>query len=278
MMLDDHEVADNWLHGEADKETEEWGLRAFRGYQWLHSPRDGPDLVGAPRGTGERYFYTFAAAGFPFFVCDTRITRVRGQRIMDDEQLEALTVWLRSRNSPEGRHRFVASPSVVVPFRSETQRRRGPHPEAYLGRSDGWDAFPESLRRLMLCIATEEIPNVVFLCGDAHRSMASRIWFVHRSGAERHLGTACIVASALYAPFPFANYRAEQFLERGEFRLDADWTMHYAFVGPSLDPDNFATVHVDAAIPALKVTFHDRRGPAPERELPCVAPAPAATH
>jgi phosphodiesterase/alkaline phosphatase D-like protein len=272
MMLDDHEVADNWSKGEADRETEEWGLRAFLGYQWLHSPRDGPDLVGLPRGAGDQYFYTFDAAGFPFFVCDTRITRVRGQCIMNDMQRGALTRWLAAHKQLEARHKFVASPSVVVPFRSETQRPQGPHRDAYLARSDSWDAFPESLRWLMLHIATEKIRNVVFLCGDAHQSMASEIWFVHRSGEERRLGTACIVSSALYAPYPFANYRTEQFVGKGELKLDADWTMHYAFAVPPVDPDSFAVVHADAATPSLRVVFHRRDGQAPEYPLASVAP------
>jgi phosphodiesterase/alkaline phosphatase D-like protein len=127
----------------------------------------------------------------------------------------------------------------------------------------------------MLCIATERIANVVFLCGDAHRSMASRIWFVHRSGEERHLGTACIVSSALYAPFPFANYRTEQYVEQGEFPLDADWTMRYAFVAPSVDPDNFAVVHADADAGALRATFHRRGGRTEECTLPSATVAQA---
>jgi hypothetical protein len=269
MMMDDHEVDDNWTRAEIDAQTGIWGLKAFRGYQWLHSPRNAPRLEDGR----ERHFYWFDAAGFPFFVCDTRADRVLGARIMDKEQLGFLTAWLRAPERPQHRHRFIVSPSLVVPFRREAQRRGRAHPDAYLQRSDGWEAFPASLRTLMLCIATGEIRNVVFLCGDAHVSMASRIWF-ERNGRRRDLGTCCVVSSPLYAPFPFANSRAEEFADAGEFELGGGWTMHYEIEGKMIEQDSFAIVHADAsaAQPSLRIDYHrrDRQEPC-RRTLPGVA-------
>jgi alkaline phosphatase D len=265
MMMDDHEVADNWTPRSVDKDTKEWGEAAFRGYQWLHSPRTAED--------SERYFYSFEAGGFPFFVCDTRTERELGRQIVDERQLRHLAEWLRKPVEPPHRHRFVVSPSVVVPFRKDAQRRGLLHPEAYLQRSDGWEAFPAQLRELMLCIATARITNVVFLCGDAHVSMASRIWFRHR-GERVELGTGCVVSSPLYAPFPFANSRAEEFVERGELKLNDEWTMHYAVEGKMIEGDSFAVVHVDAsgAPPSLRADYHRRDEAEPSsRTLPGAA-------
>ncbi len=271
MMMDDHEVDDDWTAAAGgDPQTAIWGLKAFRGYQWLHSPRNAPQLADGR----ERHFYWFDAAGFPFFVCDTRVDRVPGARIMDEAQLGFLTAWLRDPERPQHRHRFIVSPSLVVPFRGEAQRRGRPHPDAYLRRSDGWEAFPDSLRALMLCIATEEIRNVVFLCGDAHVSMASRIWFEHDDGRRRDLGTGCVVSSPLYAPFPFANSRAEEFADAGELELGGGWTMRYATEGPMIERDSFAVVHADAsaAPPSLRIAYHRRDREAPDRRtLPGVA-------
>jgi hypothetical protein len=104
--------------------------------------------------------------------------------------------------------------------------------------------------------------------------MVSQIWFVNRSREERRLGTACIVSSALYAPFPFANSRPEEFVERGELPLDEEWTMHYALEGRSLDPDSFAVVHADAdpTHPHLRIAYHLRDAQEPiERTLAGVA-------
>ncbi len=268
MMMDDHEVDDNWMRGEVDPQTRIWGLRAFRGYQWLHSPRNAPRLTDGC----ERHFYCFDAAGFPFFVCDTRGTRRAGARIMEPAQLRALKAWL-GRNRRREHQKFIASPSLVVPFRKDAGRQGHPYPEAYLRRSDGWEAFPESLRGLMAWILKWRIRNVVFLCGDAHVSMASRIWF-ERDGQPLDLGTRCVVSSPLYAPFPFANSRAEEFANAGEFELGGGWTMRYAIEGKMIEQDNFAVVHADASVapPSLRIAYYLRDGQATvDRTLPGVA-------
>jgi hypothetical protein len=258
MMMDDHEVEDNWVAGRAEPFAERWGREAFESYQWLHSPRDADELDPG-KAAASRYFYSFEAAGFPFFVCDTRTTRTPGGAIMEPGQLEALKDWLAKR-APR-RHKFVVSPSAVVPVRKEAQRPGRPHPRAYLRRSDGWEAHPGSLADLMTWILEKAIRDVVFLCGDAHVSMASRIWF--ERGSERiDLGTRCVVSSPLYAPFPFANSRAEEFAPAGELDLAGGVRMRYAIEGGMLEGDNFAVVHADAAAapPALRIVYHPRNG------------------
>ncbi len=97
---------------------------------------------------------------------------------------------------------------MVAPFLAET----GGEPR-YAARSDGWDGFPDSLRALFALIAAEEHRNIVFLSGDPHISMASGIDIQGRSGAD--LRAASIVASPLYAPFPFANAEPREFLQVG---------------------------------------------------------------
>ncbi len=262
MMLDDHEVEDNWSEAQTDLQTRIWGMKAFRGYQWLHSPRNAPRLVDGR----ERYFYSFEAAGFPFFVCDTRATRDPAAHIMEREQRDALKAWLGAQRGHE-RHKFIASPSLVVPFQRETQRADA---NAYRRRSDGWDGFPSSLRELASWILAEEVRNVVFLCGDAHLSMTSRIWF-ERADRRVDLGTACVVSSPLYAPYPFANGQPEELAPTGALDLGDGWTMRYRIEGEVIEGDAVATVHADAtaAPPSLTVRFHLRDGAQPqERVLP----------
>ncbi len=263
MMMDDHEVDDNWTPAAGDDpQTTAWGLKAFHGYQWLHSPRNAPALVRDKAASG--YFYSFDAAGFPFFVCDTRTTRTPPAEIMERAQLRALKEWLAAHGEPPHRHKFVVSPSLLVPFRKEAQRRGRPYPHAYLRRSDGWEAFPASLLELMSWIRERDVRNVVFLCGDAHVSMASRIWF-ERDGTVLDLGTRCVVSSPLYAPFPFANSRAEEFADAGELELAWGWTMRYAIEGKMIEQDSFALVHANANIaqPSLRIAYHVRDGQEP---------------
>jgi hypothetical protein len=261
MMMDDHEVADDWAPAQTEITTRLWGVGAFRAYQWLHSPRNAPELL--PRSSPERFdgrerhFYAFDAGGFPFFVCDTRGTRAVGKRIMEPAQLQALQGWL-GRNREGDAHKFIVSPSLVVPFRKDAHRRGRPNPHAYLQRSDGWEAFPDSLRELMLTIAEQDIRNVVFLCGDAHISMTSRIEF-ERNGERVDRGTLCIVGSPLYAPFPFANSRAEEFTPADTLDLGGGWRMRYKVEGGMVEGDSFAVVHASTHPgPALRVAYHVR--------------------
>jgi hypothetical protein len=273
MMMDDHEVGDNWSPEQVDRQTKDWGLGAFRNYQWLHSPKNAPQ----PADGRPRYFYRFDAAGFPFFVCDTRSTRDLAGHIMERAQLEALTRWLAGADGRD-RHKFVVSPSVVVPFLKETQRAPDAGRNAYARRSDGWDGFPASLRELMSWIVANDIRNVVFLCGDAHCSMTSTIWF-ERGNERVDLGTRCVVSSPLYAPFPFANSSPEEFARTGELALDEGWRMRYRIEGEMIDQDNFAVIHADAdaARPSLSVRFHRRDASPRDRRLPGVPPRPGAS-
>ena len=248
MMLDDHEVSDDW-HPEdrGDQEyldNRRWGLGAFEEYQLAHSPGNAAALcaaAGVEPPAEHAYFYSFEAGGYAFFACDTRTGRKGREAIMSPEQFAALTCWLDGRQRDPAyadRPKFVLSPSVVVPFLKAT--RGG---DAYAARSDGWDGFPNSLRALFSFIAQKRIRNVVFLCGDPHFSMASAIDF-EGEGLEGLHGL-CIVASPFYAPYPFANAKPEDFAEAQAMPLGLGGaaTMCYRRAVPVVG-DSFTTVGV----------------------------------
>ena len=60
MILDDHEIEDNWVQGrvkDSDKRTLfNLAISAYRSYQWSHCPRN----------HGQKLFYQFECAGTPF--------------------------------------------------------------------------------------------------------------------------------------------------------------------------------------------------------------------
>ena len=147
----------------------------------------------SPRSTGSArlgpYHYDFESGG-SIFVCRHASEREGRERIISREQMAALTKWMDEHKSDDGRPLFVVSPSVMLPpSRSKD--------------ADDWSGFSESLRDLFSCIATEGIRNVVFLCGDSHLAMATRIAISGgKAGASCCL---CVVGSPLYAPMPFAN-------------------------------------------------------------------------
>ena len=248
MMMDDHEAGNDWhpedFLSEEDRAMREEGLRALRRYQWVHSPGNTPERN---RSQGRNaYFYELDVGGFPFFVCEARTGRQGRASMLDDEQFAELCTWLESFDLKDKRPKFIVSSSVVVPFLEDDQRRE---------RSDGWDGFGDQLRNLFALIAWRGIHNVVFLCGDSHLSNCSRI---ELSGpGEDAVNAFCVVASPLYAPYPFANATRREFLEENcSGTADAgDWrkplllpngrSMKYRVIDTSwVEKDNFALVTV----------------------------------
>ena len=211
MMMDDHEAGDNWhpedFVSEVEGKLRGEGVKAFRQYQWLHSPGNGRELP--PQG--EAFWYDFTLQGFPVFVCDTRSGRSGRERILDPLQFDALLAWLHHQQQAIGeRPKFVVSPSVVLPFRKPLDAKNGR--AEFPTHSDGWDGFPDQLVELFSFIARELITNVVFLCGDAHLSMHSEICFEDTTGQLRPLRAWCVVGSPMYAPYPFVNATPDDFV------------------------------------------------------------------
>jgi hypothetical protein len=157
-------------------------------------------------------------------------------RILGNKQFTELTEWfVQHRDAPK----FVVSPSVVVPYLSDPERAE---------RSDGWDGYVSQLTKLFSFIATRRIQNVVFLCGDPHLSNCSEIEITGRSGLVAK--AYCVVASPMYAPYPFANAQGEEFLccnYANPLFLDGNHEMRYRIVPESwVDYDSFSVVTADA--------------------------------
>lgn len=201
MMLDDHEIGDNW-EGDADPErrdaARDAGLRSYFRYQRNIAQPWPP-----------RAWYDFEVGGVPFFMADTRSERearlpanLARAWIMGRRQWRALRLWLlrRQREAPPGRPIFIVTPSIVAP-----RRLRAAHGGdlAHSLRSDAWDGYPASLHRLLAFIARRRIENVVFLSGDEHISLDAVISVTPPAGPTVTMRS--IHSSGLYAPYPFAN-------------------------------------------------------------------------
>ncbi len=229
-MPDDHELFDNWgpvdpqaggidtagqpvsVPAYIDKVRRE-GLLAYAAYQ---GPRQVRSLLPAAQG------HLYRQAGPPdlpslVFMADTRTERTGRQagnldeaRLVSDGQWGALREWLFE--SQGAGPRFLACPSMVLP------RRRaacGPTLASAL-RSDAWDGYPRSLLALLAVIGELRLDNLVLLSGDEHLASVSEIRLIDRGPG----GTAAspvetvlhaIHAPALYAPYPFANARPDDF-------------------------------------------------------------------
>lgn len=214
VMLDDHEIEDNWEPIEGDDTPRKTLAEALEAYRE-------PGRFSGPEPDGNSLWFRIQIEGFPFFMADTRTERsprtaknVEAAEIMSETQFKALLEWL-DVHAEMDLPKFIASPAILLPRR--LRATLGSHPASAL-RSDAWDGYPRSLHRLLAHIADRNIRNVVFLSGDEHLSCVASAWL----RSPKSPGPTLIVSvhsSALYAPFPFANSIPED--------LAGDETFHF---------------------------------------------------
>jgi alkaline phosphatase D len=128
------------------------------------------------------------------------------------------------------------------------------YPDQKRSDDDAWQAFPEQRLRLLETIRTHSIKNVVFISGDVHGSLTSRL--THSEDADFEVHT--IVSS------PLCNSRMLPYATASTFVLDqplvrtASGDYRHELTSNVISQDNFAHLVVDAG--QLQVNFHDREG------------------
>ena len=189
MMLDDHEISDNWEPGDepapgakgADAPLVS-GLKAFYRFQRV-------DVTTAPAVAYE----SFEHRGLHFFLADTRTERqprkagdFAGKLIMSKPQFLKLTSWLIDpvRSSAP---KFVLTPSILLPRRLATARD-----EACGLHSDAWDGYPRSLRALLEWVCEHEVRHLVFLSGDEHLGCDASITVRATAGRRSAFGRCTV--------------------------------------------------------------------------------------
>ena len=213
MMLDDHEVRDNWqpLPHLSEDDDVAAGLRAFDRYQGVVNP------VCSALQPGRHF--SFRPAGALVAVLDTRSQRdlrritigSRGtnwQRatIIAKESMRGLKTLLCQ--APDEAVKFIASPSPLIPFeRAARQNQDGKKAVADVMRSDGWAGYPDSMDELLEFIVTKRLRKVVFLSGDAHLQAVCRVRLADDVVVHG------VLSSGLYAPWPFANADARDYVQ-----------------------------------------------------------------
>jgi choline dehydrogenase-like flavoprotein len=284
MMMDDHEAGNDWHPedelGEDDREMREEGLKAFKHYQWVHSPGNDGQSRRLPDGR-QVFDYRFTLRGFPVFVCDPRSGRSGRARMLDPGQFDDLKRWLQDLQKDQNvsdRPKFVVSPSVVVPFLRpvhEDPARAEIGRAVYPTRSDGWDGFPDQLVDLFAFIASEKINNVVFLCGDSHLSMRSEISFTDAHGNALPISAWCVMASPMYAPYPFANGTPGEYLDdnhQSPLKLrGAGWMRYKVTQGAAHNSFAHVTARETGGKWEVSAQFHSPGAPAvpPGKEQKC---------
>jgi alkaline phosphatase D len=271
MILDDHEIEDNWTQDRVRRAPGRslflQAIGAYMSYQWSHGPRtyDG------------RLYYRFACNGYPFFVLDTRTQRFIDdieERIDDNHllgrpsldpnepgQLDRLLAWLTEQQKAGGAvPKFIVSSSVFVPNTVQSTKS-----EKYKLDDDAWAAFPTTRKALLDHIVAHKIQNVIFLSGDIHCANVAEMRFTGSKEAEK-LKAFSVVSSAFYWPFPFADGEPSNYVHdstdkrtKDTFALSRGHKMDYT-ASAFTQEDNFCRIDLDQAQATLTVRVFDWEG------------------
>jgi alkaline phosphatase D len=275
MILDDHEIEDNWNKEQiknGKRELFQYAITAYMSYQWVHSPRNydvNNEL--STDSSGRKFFYSFECNGYPFFVMDSRTQRIKTSNLEDNHllgyptkptapeykgQVDIVSEWLIEQQKLLGnKPKFLVSPSVFVPNNVETA---GDSSQALFNKlkDDSWAAFPATRRQLLQTIVNHKIQNVVFLCGDVHCSHIAELSFKHIAYGKLPIKSYSITSSAFYWPWPFADGDPLSFVhdsekENDDFRVNEEILMSYKANHFSQD-DNFTEVSINPASIVIK--------------------------
>ncbi len=267
-LIDDHEIVDNWEPSfDAGQNTRLSALRDTAVARF-------PPVTSGTRSPSQLWFAD-TIARHQFFFGDTRTERTARcpktlfdadqARIMSKQQMRALTDMLLAAQYawPDGarRHKFVATPSILLPRRLTTQECA-----ASALRSDAWDGYPASLHALLAFIANHGVENCVFLSGDEHLCCVATVTVQRTAPGLPPVILHSIHAGAMYGPWPFANSIPEDFARDEEFEFEymdvGSGTSRYRCSVRSWFPpramDGFATASVDYCKGGanLRVSFH----------------------
>jgi alkaline phosphatase D len=244
MMLDDHEIEDNWpTHaGKSDAELYKNAMMAYELYQASHGPLHELGADGqVDNSRPQHYWYQLSEGDIEWFVTDSRTRRnlsAEDRRILDEEQEQALREWLI--NSP-ARVKFVVTGVMFYPDRK-------------LNGDDAWKGFPDQRLRLLETIRTHRLKNVIFVSGDVHGSLTSRLTHDEDPDFEVHTIVSSPLCNSKWLPYAReSTFILDQPLARtvtGEYR--------HELTSPVISQDNFA--HLVVELDQVRVNYHDREG------------------
>ncbi|PQP05305.1 phosphodiesterase [Pseudomonas frederiksbergensis] len=243
MILDDHEIKDNWPANKSkdDNHLYKNAIAAHELYQASHSPAHKLLANGQVSKRLDQYWYQFSEGDIEWFVTDSRTRRnlsASDRRILDEEQEQALCKWLINSTA---RVKFVVT-SVMF------------YPDRKLNGDDAWKAFPEQRLRLLETIRTRGIKNVLFISGDVHGSLTSRLTHSEDPDFEVHTIVSSPLCNSKLLPYAKAStFILDQALARtaaGDYR--------HELTSEVISQDNFAHLIVEAE--QVRVNYHDRDG------------------
>lgn len=241
MILDDHEIEDNWPAKSTGKDRVTiypHAIHAYQIYQCSHSPLF--DVVeGRIDGTLTHFWYSFSDGCADWFVLDARTERNLQpglRRMIGQGQMDALLQWLGDGSK---RIKFVVSSVPVFP---DVNGEMG----------DKWGGFPEQRLELLEYIRKNRIRKVVFVSGDVHCSFVSEL----TEEGDPDFRVHSIVSSSFFWPYPHTGQ--SEFVYDKPLVGTGNASYRTKRLSQGIADDNFA--RIDAEPGRIKVTYYARKG------------------
>ena len=240
MMLDDHEIEDNWPAKATSQDLRTLfpvAMHAFQTYQLSHSPCI-PVRNGRLHGTLEKIWYQYTDGCTDVFVTDSRTERELfpgNRKLLSDVQMRALKRWL---NDASGRVKIIVT---SVPFFPDASSGEG---------ADKWSGFEDQRDELLGHIEDNQIRKVVFFSGDVHASMSLQL------ESPSGLLITSVVSSAFFWPYPHPS--AKKFRTTGTINAGNAGSFRLKNASRVISDDNFTRVEVSPG--GMNVEVYGRKG------------------
>lgn len=244
MILDDHEIEDNWPSKATQKD---WltlypaAIHAYQIYQCSHSPLFDLDSQGRLTGTLDRFWYSFRDGCCDCFVMDCRTERrwyddPARRRMITPQQMQALLSWL---DDGSGRVKLVVT---SVPF----------FPDLKSEAEDKWAGFLDERTKILEFILKKKVRKVVFLSGDVHCSLTAEL----TAPSDPKFKVISVISSSFFWPYP--HVEESDFVLQGKLRTTAKSVFRVGNASDVYSTDNFA--RLDIAPRSIAVSFFERKG------------------
>jgi alkaline phosphatase D len=244
MVLDDHEIEDNWPTKATDKD---WvtlypaAIHSYQIYQCSHSPLYDVDNEGRLTGTLVKFWYQFSDGCCDWFVMDSRNERVwsddvQKRRMIKQSQMKALLNWL---DDGSGKVKVVVT---SVPF----------FPDLESESEDKWGGFEAERTQILDFILARKIRKVVILSGDVHCSFSVEL----TSPADPSFKVLSIVSSSFFWPYPHMD--EGDLVLKGPLKTTSAGKYQVGNASKVYSTDNFARLEFDPN--GVGISFFERKG------------------
>ena len=234
MILDDHEVINNWNQQQYENDVDmrelfHAAMTAYHPYQLVHGPAFDPSSSGSADNRPKKLWYSFDCGKATFFVMDTRTERFPDDKEMISRtQMHGLRKWMRDNTT---KVKFVVS---SVPFFPDLKRND----------DDKWKGFPDQRLEILDYIVSNNVQQIAFLSGDIHASGRATITCPQIPGLEIHQ----IISSAFWWPMSPGNgkrFRSkgsigeingnEFIVTKSNYYTDSDNFLHLSLIGNDIE-------------------------------------------